>query len=306
MPENAGESYAIQLCVCSSPEQDRMSAAGDVRETAGSSVMSLYSDHMLLICMEDFQTIQEFQSDDVIYPASLTKIMTAILAIEALDDPDGQMVIQPEWIAQLQEKNASMAGFLPMESVSVRDLLYGALLPSGADAAVALACAVSGSEEAFVELMNQKAHSLGMGSTHFVNTTGLHDDRHVTTLRDLSLLLDYALDNPVFRQIFTARGYQTEATALHENGMYLESTLFGRLDRAAREDERIGEQGSLRDSGWILGGKTGYTPQAGLCLASLARIHDKDYMLLTAGACGDTQTLPYHILDAVEVYTHLP
>ena len=325
-PQNSHEPYAIQLSVGPSGNkckddtgkdgiqenntendgiQENGTRTAGARQTMSASVMNLYSNHVLLIRLEDFQTIQEYQSEAVIYPASLTKIMTVILAIEALDDFDEEIVIQPSWIEALQEKNASVAGFLPMESVCVRDLLYAALLPSGADAAVALACKVSGSEQAFAALMNEKARSLGMKDTCFVNATGLHDANHVTTLKDMSLLLDYALDNAIFRRIFTTHEYQTRPTKLHENGIYLESTLFGRLDAVAREDGRIGSQGELSDGGWLIGGKTGYTPQAGLCLASLAQIYDVDYILLTAGACGDTQTIPYHILDAVEVYTHI-
>ena len=158
--------------------------------------------------LEDHQTILSFQSSEEIYPASLTKIMTAIIAIEALDDFDETVTVSPALLKSLAEKNASVAGFLPGEQVCVRDLLYGTLLPSGADAAVTLACRVSGSEEAFVKLMNEKARSLGMTHTHFTNATGLHNDSHVTTLDDLALLLEYALDNGVFYRIFTAHQYR--------------------------------------------------------------------------------------------------
>ena len=297
LPGNVRGQYALQLCAA---------AGGSSHQAMSGSVINLYSDHILLIRLEDFQTLQEFQSDDKIYPASMTKIMTAILAIEALDDFDEEIVIQPSWVDELREKNASVAGFESGEAVCVRDLLYATLLPSGADAAVALAVRVSGSEERFAQLMNEKARSLGMLDTCFVNATGLHDEHHVTTLQDMALLMDYALDNAIFRRIFTTHEYQTEPTKYHENGIYLESTLFGRMDDAARADGgRVNPQGEMPGVGWILGGKTGYTPQAGLCLASLAQLDGREYILLTAGACGDTTTLPYHIFDAVEVYDHI-
>lgn len=275
-------------------------------EAVSNTAVNLYSDHILLIRLEDFQTIRDYQSEEIIYPASMTKMMTAILAIEALDDFDEKIPIQSAWIEELADKNASMAGFVPGEYVTVRDLLYATLLPSGAEAAVALSYRVSGSEAAFVRLMNEKARSLGMMHTCFVNATGLHDDRHVTTLQDMALLMDYALNNAVFRQIFTTHAHQTEPTQFHENGIYLESTLFGKMEEASRQEEgRIDSDGHIYKSGGILGGKTGYTPQAGLCLATLASIEDKEYILLTAGACGDTTTIPYHIMDAVEIYTHM-
>ena len=131
------ESYAIHLA----------GGSGQASSVMSDSVMDLYSDHILLIRLEDFETIREYQSTDAIYPASLTKIMTGILAIEALDNFDEKIIIQPEWIRTLKEKNASMAGFSPGEAVCVRDLLYGTLLPSGADGALALAWRISGSEE---------------------------------------------------------------------------------------------------------------------------------------------------------------
>ena len=290
------ESYAIHLA----------GGSGQASSVMSDSVMDLYSDHILLIRLEDFETIREYQSTDAIYPASLTKIMTGILAIEALDNFDEKIIIQPEWIRTLKEKNASMAGFSPGEAVCVRDLLYGTLLPSGADGALALAWRISGSEEAFARLMNEKAQSLGMLHTHFSNATGLHEEDHVTTLQDMDLLLDYALDNGVFRRIFTTHQYQTEATNMHEQGIFLESTLFGKMDAAEKEtDGLVDSLGQLDFGGWILGGKTGYTPEAGLCLASLAQIHNEEYLLLTAGACGTSASAPYHILDAVEVYSHM-
>ena len=277
-------------------------------ESATASVMSfgvldLYSDHMLLVSMEDHQTVLSFQSDAQIYPASLTKIMTAILAIEALDDFDETVAISPALLKSLEEKNASVAGFLPGEQVCVRDLLYGTLLSSGADAAVTLACRVGGSEEAFVKLMNEKARSLGMTHTHFANATGLHEDSHVTTLNDLSLLLEYALDNGVFYRIFTAHQYQTQPTSMHPEGMTLVSTLFDKMGQVG--ETRVSDQGYMDHQGWILGGKTGYTPEAGLCLATIADIRGKTYLLITAGACGDTSTAPFHVMDAVEVYSHI-
>ena len=98
------------------------------------------------------------------YPASITKVMTAILAIENLTDLDEQLTV-PE----LTEQGASVAGFDPYEQVSVRSLLYGVLLPSGADACITLADQIAGSEEGFVQMMNDKAAELGMANTHFVN-----------------------------------------------------------------------------------------------------------------------------------------
>ena len=123
-----------------------------------------------------------------------------------------------------------MAGFRPGETATVRDLLYGVLLPSGAECCEALAREVSGSEEAFVELMNQKAAALGMASTHFCNPTGLHDPEHVSTARDMARLLRAAMQNEMFRTIFATARYTVPPTNLHPDGFTLESTFWSELD----------------------------------------------------------------------------
>ena len=186
-----------------------------------------------------------------------------------------------------------MAGFWPGETATVRDLLYGALLPSGAECCEALAREVSGSEEAFVELMNQKAAELGMRSTHFCNPTGLHDPEHVSTVRDMARLLQAAMQNETFRAILSAGHYTVPATDLHPEGFTMTSTFWAELgDVSLRKVQ-------------FLGGKTGYTSAAGLCLASAAQVKGKRYILVTAGAQGNHGTEPYHIEDAVRVYRQL-
>ena len=102
-------------------------------------------------------------------------------------------------------QNASMAGFLPGEKVKVIDLLYGNILPSGGECSIALAEQISGTEQKFAELMNKKAQELGMNNTHFTNATGLHDESHYSTVRDLSILLQYALKNETFHKIFQTK-----------------------------------------------------------------------------------------------------
>lgn len=141
-------------------------------------------------------------ADASIYPASMTKVMTALLVLEANPDLDTPVTLPEDIFPELRAEGASMAGFLPGETATARDLLYGALLPSGAECCETLAREVSGSEEAFVASMNQKAAALGMASTHFCNPTGLHDPEHVSTARDMAVLLRAAMQNEMFRTIF--------------------------------------------------------------------------------------------------------
>lgn len=227
----------------------------------------LNSPHAILLRADSGEVLAEKDADSTIYPASMTKMMTA-----------------------LQAQNASLAGFQSGETATVRDLLYGAMLPSGAECCEALAREVSGSEEAFVARMNQKAAELGMTGTHFCNPTGLHDPEHVSTVRDMARLTEAALQNEIFRKLFTTERYTVPATNCHPQGFTMHSTLLSQLD------------GTELHSGRILGGKTGYTGEAGLCLASLAEVKGREYILVTAGAGGNHSTAPYHIEDAVTVY----
>ena len=141
--------------------------------------------------------------------------------------------------------------------------------------------------------MNQKAAELGMTSTHFCNPTGLHDPEHVSTVRDISTLLREAVRNETFRKILTTERYTIQPTNLHPKGFTVTNTLLRELN------------GDEIRTGKILGGKTGYTSEAGLCLASIAEVKEKEYLLVTAGALGNHETEQYHIEDAVKAYRQL-
>ncbi len=248
------------------------------------------SRYALLLHRGSGRVIAEKNASKVTYPASITKIMTVLVALEKLENPDATVTITADLINRLVERNAARAGFEAGEKVSATDMMYAALLPSGADGSVGLAELVAGSESAFARLMNQKADALGMDDTNFVNATGLHEDKHRSTCHDLAILLNAALDNPRFREIFTTTHHRSSATEEHPNGLYMRSTMDTYLSA-----EQIG-----RD--YFLGGKTGYTGQAGLCLASLAQWEGEEYILITLGA-GDGENTPrYQVHDAVLVF----
>lgn len=254
---------------------------------------SLHSTSAILVRLQDDRIMLEKNSREKIYPASMTKIMTAIIAIEELPDLKEKVTLSEAMFRELYLADASMAGFVPDESVSCIDLLYGAMLPSGAECCIGLAERIAGSEQEFVKLMNEKAEELGMNSTHFCNSTGLHDTEHYTTVEDLSVLLRYSLRNDTFREIYTASRHSTQPTNRHPGGITFANTMF----------ESLGSKAV--DGGEILGGKTGYTEEAGLCLASLARLNGKEYVLVTAGARGNHESEQYNIDDAIAVYGRL-
>jgi len=254
---------------------------------------TLNSPYAILMDASTGEVLAEQNADTQMYPASMTKILTAVTAMESVNSLDEIVTMPYEIYATLYEEGASMAGFEAGEQASVRQLLYGVILPSGAECCIALADLIDGSESAFVQRMNEKAQALGMSSTHFVTCTGLHDAQHYSTVRDIAVLLQYALQSSDFREIFTAHSHSVAPTAQHPEGFTFYSTMFQSLGDASVT------------GGEILGGKTGYTEEAGLCLASLAQVNGREYILVTAGAPGSHDTEPLHTIDAKAVYNRI-
>lgn len=252
----------------------------------------LHSTNAILTRLNDNIILMEKNSVEKIHPASLTKIMTAIVAIENLSNLQKETTLTHQTFSELYNANASMAGFQPNERVRAIDLLYGVMLPSGAEACIGLADHIAGSEQSFVKMMNQKAADLGMNHTHFVNTTGLHDANHYTTVEDLTALLKYALKNNIFREIFTSSRHSTQPTNTHD-GITFYNTMFEKLSNRSIT------------GGEILGGKTGYTGEAGLNLASLAKVGNQEYILVSVGAKGDPYSEQYNITDALAIYNSI-
>ena len=164
---------------------------------------TLTSEYIYIYDLTNDRLVYSRKGDDQFYPASLTKMMTLIVGIENIPDVNQTMVLTSDIFDGLIEAQASRAGFGIDDTVSMLDLFYGIMLPSGAECTRAIAKTVAGSEEAYVELMNQKAQELGMEHTHFVNTSGLHDENHYSTPHDMAILLKYCLQNELFNTIFT-------------------------------------------------------------------------------------------------------
>ncbi len=252
----------------------------------------LNSSCAVLMTARGGKVLGEIQGEERMYPASLTKMMTAIVAIEELDDLEMGITLDEGIFPALYAGDATQAGFQAGETVRAIDLLYGAILPSGGECCLGLAQEIAGSEEEFVKLMNRKAQKLGMDGTHFCDSTGLHDPDHYSTVRDMAVLLKYGLRNDTFREIMESARHSTGITNVHPDGITYYSTMFKNLN-----DPNV-------TGGRILGGKTGFTNEAGLCLASFAEIEGREYILVTAGAPGTTGE-PLHVYDAVTVYNRL-
>lgn len=221
--------------------------------------LELYSEGAILIDAQTNTVIAEKNPDARIYPASMTKVMTALVACEKIENWDDTFTMTQEIIDPLYLADASLAGFVNGEKIPMLDLVYGAILPSGAEATEALAIYVAGSEEKYAELMNEKAAELGLTDTHFVDASGLHDENHYTTLRDMAVILQAAMDNEICRKVLSTTYYTCQPTQQHPDGLQIFNKFLSRvenLDRAGAE---------------IDGAKTGYTAQAMNCCASFGQ-----------------------------------
>lgn len=233
----------------------------------------------IIACREPYQRIN---------PASMTKILTLLVAAEQVSDLQDTFIMTAEIANYSYVNDCSIAGFGVGEAVTVEELMYGTILPSGADAAMALAEYVAGSQEAFVELMNQKLEQLGLSdTTHFTNCVGLYDEDHYSTVYDMALILKAASDNELCRRVLSSRKYATSVPSEQQPEGILLSNLF--LRRIEDKDTH----------GEVLCGKTGYVSQAGSCAASLAADPDgREYICVTTGSISSWAC----IYDHVELY----
>lgn len=245
--------------------------------------LELNSEHVVLYNLNDDEVVYELNKDEQTSIASLTKIMTTLVAIEHISSYDEKVTIRNDMFVGLKEANAAVIGLRHNQVVTYNDLLYGMFLASGADATRAIAISLAGSEENFVDWMNQKAKDLGLEHTHFENTVGLDDKNHYSTVDEVATLLKVAFENEKFKEIF-----MTETYTFSDQSITVSSTF-----------KKIAKTYNLPYD-FILGAKTGYTDQAGRCLASIAYDETNQIMYLLVTTNADSS--PKHILDAVNIY----
>lgn len=257
--------------------------------------INLHSPNYIVYDMSDERIVLQNNVDVETPMASLTKIMTTIVAIENSPDLNKKVVYSKSMRSDI-DFDASLSGLIENQEYTVRDLLYATMLPSGADATNALAFAVSGSIQSFVDLMNQKAASLGMNNTHYVNTHGLDRDNHYSSVNDIFTLLKYALKNPTFKEIYTTKSYNLSNTLdkynKEEDPHLVQSTV-------AKTASKMG-----LDASRIIGSKTGYTDNAGKCISMLFNSNGHDYLAVTTKAPYPYKT-NYHIEDAVSIINYI-
>ena len=264
--------------------------------TAGFSD-SIISEYGVVIDVADNRILAQKGAKTRISPASMTKVLTVLTAADALgiggEDWESNPVLDEKFTITIQitdysfVNDCSNVGFDVGEEVTVRDLFYGTILPSGADAALGLAMYVAETHEGFVELMNQKLEQLGLSdSSHVTNCVGLYDAEHYSTVYDIGVILKMAADNPFCREVLSAHTYNTAPTEQHPEGLLLSNWFLRRI-----ED---------RDThGEVICAKTGYVVQSKSCAASLAADGSgREYICVTAGSSSTWKC----IADQVELY----
>ena len=253
---------------------------------------NLYSTNYIFLDADTGQVLSAKKQDEQISIASLTKMMTVLLAIENSSSLNQTVTITDEMIDGLYEEQASVAGYVNGDTATVLDLCYAAAIPSAADAANALAIQIGGSFENFYQMMNDKATQLGMDHTVFKSAHGLDREGQYSTVEDVSKLLRYALQNPTFKEIFSAKEHTTQATTFYPFGIPLASTIWAYADTYGYNLANLS------------GGKTGYTLQAGRCIAYWATVNDMNIIAVTAGASTNVEQYS-NLSDAQTALTSL-
>lgn len=250
------------------------------------------SEYAVLVDVANQAVLAEKKADAVINPASMTKVLTVLVASEHLESQANladTVTIDFSITDYCYRNDCSVVGFLVDEEVTVKDLFYGTILPSGADAALGLANYIAGSQEAFVALMNEKLEELGLSDTaHFTNCVGLYDAEHYCTVYDMAMILKAAMDDPLCREVISTKIHYTEPSALHPEGMVLSNWFMRRI-----ED---------KDSGavTVLGGKTGYVDESGNCAASCGQDEGGNLYICVTGKAGSSSLC---MADHVALYT---
>ena len=184
------------------------------------------SKNIVLYNLDTKEKVFGYKDADRVSIASLTKIMTAVVALENIDDLNKEVVITADMLKGLKEKDAYVVGLQVGQKVSYLDLLYACVIASGADATNGIVMSMSFGADKFVSLMNDKAKELGLNNTSFANPIGFDDNNNYSTVDDVAKLLMYALNNDVFKKIFTTDSYEFKDKSITVKSSMRESVLI--------------------------------------------------------------------------------
>ena len=301
---NSGNEQAQTPTVPSTPDMSvppksylmsQTAATVEIDAREGDAREGVYSTNAVIVDVSSGNILAGRATDDQMYPGSMSKVMTLLVACEALEpsDYEAKVTMSAEVISQMQAAGASGFGFSAGDIVTVRDLLYAVALESDGAAAIELAAYVAGSHESFVQMMNAKAAALGLMNTHFTNVTGLHDPNHYTTCREMASMMVAAMDNARVSELLSEDTYVTSRIT---GGVSQRITFFSTyyVDVMERGGGDYYSLGQIDAGARVLGAKTGTTDEAGKCLVACVRSSSGNvYVTVTAGAttalayCGD-------------------
>ena len=232
---------------------------------------TIYSQAAILVDSKDGTVIYEKNSNERMFPASTTKILTGIIAIEkcSLDEK----VVASENAINSIKSGYTNANIQVGEELSMEDLLYALLIKSANEAANVIAEHIAGSTENFANLMNEKAKELGCQNTHFVNANGVHDDNHYTTASDLAIIAEYCMKNDTFRKIVATESYTLPATPQYPGD-----------DRVLKNSNSLQIPGHAYYYPYAIGMKTGFTSQAKNCLIAASKKNDLELISIVLHA----------------------
>jgi len=280
------------------------STPGDATKT-----QTLVSTYMILVDLDSDTIVAERNCEAVVSPASMTKILTVLTARDFIDETtlDDKFVVSADITEYVRKNDCSAVGFTADSEVTVRDLLYGTILPSGADAAMGLAEFCCGSQEAFVDAMNKKVEELGLSETaHFTNVVGMYDPDLHCTMKDMAVILGVAVQDDLLRDVLSLRQYSTDATFI-----FADSTEEGTSEEDVPEEDKKPIEVSnwflrkIEDKdmdGNVIAAKTGFVNESGCCAASYYEADNgKRYICVTGNSFSSWRT----IYDHLSVYRSL-
>lgn len=249
--------------------------------------LNLSSTHYGVYTLNDLRDLGSKNTDEKVPVASITKVMTAIVCMENVEDLNQKVIVDLPEVKKYYDEEYSVAGLKDKQEISYYDLIATMLIPSGADSAVCIALNVFGSYSKFIEAMNQKAKELEMNNTSFSNPIGSDDENNYSTVYELALMMKYALNNETLKYLMSQYDYTTkdESITVH-NALFVLADIYG------------------LDISKISGGKTGMTGDAGYCLASYSDKLQKPVICIVLGSKIQKGTL-YHLEDSQKLYKYI-
>ena len=234
--------------------------------------------------LNSLMPIYEKNSQDKIPIASITKIMTAIVCMDNIDDLNKTVIVDLPQVEKYYDEDYSTAGLKDKQEISYYDLIATMLIPSGADSAACIALNVFEDYSKFINAMNNKAKELGMNNTSFANSIGADDVNNYSTIQDVALMMKYALSNETIKNLISTYEYTTkDGTITVHNALFQLADIY---------DINVNS---------ISGGKTGMTEDAGYCLASYSNKEVEPIICIVMGCKIEKGTL-YHLSDSEKIY----